>query len=265
MIPHLENICQQEEIKYSEEALEIIAKMSEWCVRDAIKYVDQISVLWDINEVHITKFLWVAPEAFIQDFLNLIKDQDPKKIFDKIDEIYNQWIDLHNFAKQILMNIDQHFLDDIEFLSRISEAFTEIISTMRYYPYPAIAYKIAINKHLNKSGGNDPEKKKINSDSSDDNIATQEISNESQNILNQLLSQIERPSLKNSLKDHIIIDKIEDNLATIIVINKMTHLTLEKRENLDYLEEALSKILGKDTKIKLIFENKETYFANKLG
>lgn len=45
MINHLEKICQAEQLHYQENALEIIANISEGCVRDAVKYVDQVSIL----------------------------------------------------------------------------------------------------------------------------------------------------------------------------------------------------------------------------
>jgi hypothetical protein len=57
-------------------------------------------------------------------------------------------VDLQNFAKQVLMYIDTHIADDTDFLLHISEFFTEILGTIRYYPYPAIVYKIVINKAL---------------------------------------------------------------------------------------------------------------------
>lgn len=107
-------------------------------------------MLGNIDEEHITKFLGVASETLIKDFLKLIQSGDPKTIFEKVDDIYNQGIDLHSFAKQTLMYIDQIFLEDIDFSTKISETFTEIIGNIRYYPYPAIVYKVAIHKHLQR-------------------------------------------------------------------------------------------------------------------
>ncbi|MBQ7616687.1 hypothetical protein IJS64_01540 [bacterium] len=45
MISHLEHICKNENLSYTESALRIIAEISEGCVRDAVKYVDQVSIL----------------------------------------------------------------------------------------------------------------------------------------------------------------------------------------------------------------------------
>jgi len=83
--------------------------------------------------------------------LKLIQTGDAKSIFEKVDDIHNQGIDLHNFAKQTLMHIDEIFLEDIEFSTKISETFTDIIGNIRYYPYPTIIYKVAIHKHLERN------------------------------------------------------------------------------------------------------------------
>ncbi len=148
----LKQIVQQENLTSTDEAISLIAKISEGCVRDAVKYIDQVSVLWNIDEAHITKFLGVAPETLIKEFIQLIKEGEAESIFSKVDDIHNQGIDLNNFAKQALMYIDQVFLMDIEFSTKISEIFTEIISSIRQYPYPTIIYKVAIHKHLAKKG-----------------------------------------------------------------------------------------------------------------
>ncbi len=150
MSKHLKSIIEQESLTSTDEAIELIAKISEWCVRDAVKYVDQVSVLGNIDEAHITKFLGVASETLIKDFLSLVQSGDAKVIFEKVDAIHNQWIDLHNFAKQTLMYIDQIFLEDINFSTQMAETFTDIIGNIRNYPYPAIIYKVAIHKHLEK-------------------------------------------------------------------------------------------------------------------
>jgi hypothetical protein len=49
------------------------------------------------------------------------------------------------------MYIDQNLMNDTDFLLEISEAFSEIIGTIKYYPYPTMVYKIEINKYIKKS------------------------------------------------------------------------------------------------------------------
>jgi hypothetical protein len=79
-----------------------------------------------------------------------------------------------------------------------------------------------------------------------------------------LLAKVDKPSLQRNLGEHIIIDSVEDNKVHIVVINKLTHTVLEKRENLEYIEKILSEILSKPITVKVSFEKKEEYFAKKL-
>jgi len=75
-----------------------------------------------------------------------------------------------------------------------------------------------------------------------------------------LLARVDKPSLQKNLGEHIIIDSVEDDKVHIIVINKLTHTLLEKRENLEYLEKILSEVLNKPITLKVSFEKKEEYF-----
>ena len=154
MVSHLENICKQENLQYTESALKIISNISEWCVRDAVKYVDQVSILWDLNEENVARFLWVAWESIIKETLQDIKEWNREKIFSRLDTISSQGIDLSQFAKQAIGYLDQHLLEDTDFFLKCSELFWNIISTIRRYPYPIVAYKIEINKLLNENNWN---------------------------------------------------------------------------------------------------------------
>jgi hypothetical protein len=40
-------------------------------------------------------------------------------------------------------------MDDTDFYLKVSETFSEIMRQVRFYPYPAVLYKIAFNKYLN--------------------------------------------------------------------------------------------------------------------
>ena len=43
-------------------------------------------------------------------------------------------------------------MDDTDFYLKVSETFSEIMRQVRFYPYPAVLYKIAFNKFLNGDG-----------------------------------------------------------------------------------------------------------------
>lgn len=148
MITHLKHIAETENLQWNETALEIIANISEGCVRDAVKYVDQVSILGELSEENISRFLGVAGEATLKKLLSTIKIGNREEIFTELDKISQQGIDLGQFAKQAISYLDQHLLEDTEFFLQCSEMFGEVLSTLRQYPYPLIAYKIAINKAL---------------------------------------------------------------------------------------------------------------------
>ena len=62
-IPHplivnrLDYIAQQENITTTQEGLTMIADLSDGCMRDAVKYLDQISVMGEVNENNVAQFL----------------------------------------------------------------------------------------------------------------------------------------------------------------------------------------------------------------
>jgi hypothetical protein len=80
--------------------------------------------------------------------------------------------------------------------------------------------------------------------------------------LDELLARVDKASLQKSLKEHLIIDKVDWDIVNIVVINKFTQVALEKAENKTYLEWILSDILGKKVGIHIRFQNKDEYFEN---
>ena len=84
-------------------------------------------------------------------------------------------------------------------------------------------------------------------------------------ILTNLIEKIEKPSIKNSLKDSLIINKITRQGVYFITISKVAQLIFSNKENMRYIEEKLSEVMEKSVAIHVTFENKENYFNRKLG
>jgi secreted Zn-dependent insulinase-like peptidase len=83
-------------------------------------------------------------------------------------------------------------------------------------------------------------------------------------ILEQLINKIDKISIKNSLQNKLIINRITEGTVEFITISKVAQLIFKKIENMRYIEEKLSDILGHNVAIKVTFQNKEDYFTNKL-
>ncbi len=83
-------------------------------------------------------------------------------------------------------------------------------------------------------------------------------------ILNQLIDKIEKLSIKNSLRDKLIINRITGDTIEFITISKVAQLVFSNMDNMKYIEEKISEVLGRNVMIKVQFENKEDYFTRKL-
>lgn len=83
-------------------------------------------------------------------------------------------------------------------------------------------------------------------------------------ILNQFIEKIEKLSIKNSLKDKLIINRITGDTIEFITISKVAQLVFSNMDNMRYIEEKIGEVLGRPVVIKVQFENKEEYFARKL-
>lgn len=107
-----------------------------------------------------------------------------------------------------------------------------------------------------------------------DDILEESVGNENEttssewnfeNILAQLIEKIDKPSIKNSLKDSLIINKITSDWVYLITISKVTQLIFNNKENMRYIEQKMSEVMGKSVMVNVTFENKESYFMRKLG
>ena len=289
MVTHLWDICKKEWFEEEEDALKLIANISEGCVRDAIKYLDQVSVLWKISSENVSQFLWISTDATIRSFFDIVKSWDRNQIFDQIDKLA-QWIDLQQFAKQCLWYIDSNIMDDVDFYLSISEAFSEIMSQIRFYPYPAVLYKLAFNKYLQKDNNitcviekkvekkadskikekakdeeittnNNTENKIIKDDAKiDENKDIENNEGESDwDLWDRVIKQIQSSTTRQVFKDHMTIDKVSDTEVSLIHDNNMIAKTMLEKER-KAIEYLLEKELGKKVVLNIQWMSKEEYF-----
>lgn len=83
-------------------------------------------------------------------------------------------------------------------------------------------------------------------------------------ILAQLIEKIDKLSIKNSLKDSLVINRITSDAVEFITISKVAQLIFSNQDNMRYIENKLAEVMGKQMVINVTFENKESYFARKL-
>lgn len=107
-----------------------------------------MSILGNLTEENVTKFLGIASEQTIIDFIKHIVDKNLDSLFSEIAKLTEQGVDLQHFAKQVLTYLDSHLFENIDLYLKISEQFGEILAGIRNYPYPALIYKIVLHKHI---------------------------------------------------------------------------------------------------------------------
>ena len=279
MVAHLWNICKTEWFEFENEALELIATISEWCVRDAIKYLDQVSVLGKISTENVSQFLWISTDATIKSFFEVVKTNDRNQIFEQIDKLA-QWTDLQQFAKQCIGYIDAHIMDDVDFYLKVSETFSEIMRQVRFYPYPAVLYKIAFNKFLNGdsqqplspvSQSSSPNREQKASKSKvtplwggdgwkpEEVVDQEDLKKSDWDLWERVISQIQSSTTRQVFKDHMTIDKVTDTEVSLIHDNNMIAKTMLEKEHKE-IEDLLEKELGKKVTLNVQWMTKEEYF-----
>lgn len=292
MVAHLWEICKTEWFEFENEALELIATISEWCVRDAIKYLDQVSVLGKVSTENVSQFLWISTDATIKSFFEVVKTNDRNQIFQQIDKLA-QWTDLQQFAKQCIGYIDAHIMDDVDFYLKVSEIFSEIMRQVRFYPYPAVLYKIAFNKFLNGdeevvpvkiekkvekkaepkenkasliNGGGEWNEPKGFKNSEEKNPPVADAPSPlpkgdsvDWDLWERVISQIQSSTTRQVFKDHMTIDKVTDNEVSLIHDNNMIAKTMLEKEHKE-IEALLEKELDRKVILNVQWMSKEEYF-----
>ncbi len=296
----LSYISSQENITTTPWGLQMIAHLSDGCMRDAVKYLDQISVMGSVDEASVGQFLGVVSDTLISTFVELYaqlqkndasSDIAYREIVDFLTELSWQGIDLTLFPKQLMTYTDTHFATAPALYSQISQFASALISQSKRYPHPLVMYKTILFQ-LNPTTKDQtvvltptplPDGKR---DSSPSITSSNEnkISDKSEDQKNEesrdsdgypspdkdegtgvrfvsLLS----PSLKNLLDGQCEIKEINGNTATLIVINPMAKMTLNKKENQDAICHAISQTTGQTVShLEISFMSKDDYFAWKM-
>lgn len=295
---HLAMICEQEKISYTQEALISIAKIADWCARDAVKYLDQVSILWDISQEHVTSFLGVASDQLMQQFLAGLIEKNSKSAFAIIDSLSETWVDVNNFIKQCLGFIEEHFAENIAWYSFCSDIIKRILSGLKNFPTPSVLMKMEIynaidwkvqptapNHQTSFTTKTQPENTiPKTSNTTDDNPShlsnnnewqtTEKIENtvwnHTNNISddNSLLLQIAEhatipTTISSILKKSCILEHTSEK-STLYIFNKLQGSILQKPDNYQIIEKAFKEITNTNHWITLSIISKEEYIAMKL-
>lgn len=301
IVQQLSRICDREWFTYDIEALQLIAELSEWCDRDAIKYVDQVSMFWDINIKAVSSLLGIVSQHVIQQRISLHQTKNLNDIITYIQQLSESWVDLTIFINQLLGYIDRHFMEDPIFYSEIVEISKRILSSIKILPQALLAYKI---EYYRIYADTNQSKHTINiwqSTSISDTITTHntspikssksstitpapasttdllddllvesansspESSDPMTTLFHQLTGRINKLSTKTMLTQYWLMDRIEDGVAHIVLFNPIALSALNKPDIQADIEWHLSDITTSSIKVSYTVTTKEQYAIHQLG
>lgn len=108
IVGRLKYIAEQENIQTDEDGLKLIAQISDGGMRDAIKYLEQISNFGKVDKENVSNFLGLISEKEFENFVQLRKDKNNDGIIEFIDQAESNGIDMVVFLKQFLSYLDNH-------------------------------------------------------------------------------------------------------------------------------------------------------------
>lgn len=267
IVERLRYIAQQESLVTTDDGLAMIAQLSDGCMRDAVKYLDQISSLGEVNAEHVAQFLGVVSEYSMRDLIDLLHqrhDTSDESIFtlliEKLSQFVTNGVDLTLLPKQIMAYIDQHFAQDQTFFASLTTMVSWLIRDARRYPHPLLLYKTSIWlwKDISWERGKVPKWESfdkvivapeniISAKDKEHHTSPQEwspLKNEKKDIIpqrddnlmqsdditSQFIALLPAWSLKTMLTGQCEIESIHDGVVRLIVLNPLAKLPLSKKE-----------------------------------
>lgn len=299
IIDRLEYIANQESITNSQEGLSMIADLSDGCMRDAVKYLDQISVMGEVNETNVSQFLGVVSDASIARIIHLYDsytssqtDSDFAELITAIEQLGQQGVDLTLLPKQLMSYADRHFNENRQLYTTISTLSSQLLSQAKRYPHPLLLYKTLLYNNKTTTENSQPinpvtTKKQPNqfentswSNSSETPLSSHH-QEEGQTNKEETLEQknetsestpltqaiiLLSPSLQKLLSWQSELVSINNGVAKLIITNPLAKLTLNKKETQDNICSAVSSTSGQTvTSLELSFMTKEEYFSYQMG
>lgn len=139
----LRHIATQEHITIDDPSLALLAKMSWWCMRDAIKYLDQVALPWiSITPSHITSMLGIASDADINHLISLILSHDQTAIT-TIQSLLDQGILLDTLLDDLALRASTNLATAKQILSFV----LTVRQTKKYLPTSILACIYALTQN----------------------------------------------------------------------------------------------------------------------
>lgn len=280
----LEYICKQEWFTYERAGLEIIARIADGGMRDAVKYLDQVSILGMIDEKTVGQCLGVTSESVIKNFIESYNQKNSIALIEIITNLQQDGVDVFIFLKEILNYVDRNLdTDSIPLLLPIAWFIKTCYEKLKYFPHPYVLLKSEVAQFWNIIQPTViapiAQKDKVvegvelaHSQPESVYKAVPEMapitwwnnSNEFDELKDRIVRNIASPSIKSIRESACHIEKLDERVLIVQVIEKwkMTLLTLGK--NKQDVEKICSEVLARDIVLEYQFLDKEEFLRKGL-
>jgi DNA polymerase-3 subunit gamma/tau len=103
IVEQLKKICEKEGIKYDEEALRVIARAGEGCMRDAASILDQAAIYCDnnITPEKVREFLGIVSRERVEEFLRNLLKGNTSYCLEELQRLENEGYNLVKFWEEV--------------------------------------------------------------------------------------------------------------------------------------------------------------------
>lgn len=148
----LEKICEKENIETDKDGLELIARLADGGMRDALSILDKCCTLQEkITSNLVKKTVGISENDYIYDISKAVIKRDSEKCIEVLNELYSNSVDLNLFINQLinhyrnLMMVKTVTMKDISDIVNASfEEMEEYESLSKSYTLPQILAVINI-------------------------------------------------------------------------------------------------------------------------
>lgn len=275
MVNHLKFLADKEGIKITDEALELIARLSKGGFRDAISLLDQVSSLDDKIDVNtVAEFTGLMDTKAIENLFKLAKQNSINKLCLAIKELMDQGADANILLQQMLDYIQLNLITDSNFdhrfLIKMAENLHWAQTNIKYSSSPELVLQVALSRNLDATQTlSDPDLEiqkraapSINSmsdsavKSASSKSNKRDSSNQSEALIIKALSIIKNNN--NSLYAVLRSSDISIDGDKIIVMSRFSFHKdrILEQKNRGLIEKAFEKVCGNSMRLNADIKNR---------
>ena len=250
IVKRLKIICEEMNLKVEEEALEIIAVLSEGAVRDALSILERCAQENENIDANLVKELVGIPKlTYIHKLVKAIIQKDVETSLQTIDEVLNEGMDLVNYTwevikylKDILVykstkKLEIYNKEEIEEISSIAEnsskellinliyKFSELENSMKFSSQKTILFQTGIIKMCVTEENNSLEERLKKLEIKISNLNTVSVSTQKQEILE------EKPKIQQNLNKVDVIEPQKEQIKKVEIKKQENKVEVKSNVN----------------------------------